>query len=355
MALPYYRSTSPNEGPVSYKPKMCDASKKRLRVIESAMVHGHDKLTYTELEWLRVAVEHSVRGSGGASPQPLDISSISAVDDVRACRAPQWISVRCHHGNVTWKQVCCRKCSGCRHAWRAKVRALILDGSKGSRVFMWTLTMPEYPSKMIGERFDVLQERWHALLRAGHDIGVRFEYLRVVELQKRGTPHLHIAVKGFRVGQKKMSDTKAIAAILRRLSKGAGFGYILGKTMDFQAARLGGAGVASYMSKYLGKSENWSELQREDGRAIRRYCRSRDWSSRRPLPVWRYARTRAPLSRVEQSTKAVTCVCGEGMLLSRELQVERWVCANRREGSWVAPISVGDYLLEKEKVKWQQE
>lgn len=197
------------------------------------------------------------------------------------------------------------------------------------------------------DKFDVIQGRWHALLRESGKDRVTFDYLRVVELQKRGTPHLYLAVKDIRVLQERVSDTEVAGRVLRGLGRRAGFGYEEGKTTDFQAARLGGAGVASYLSKYLEKSEDYNLLRRADGRAIRRYSRSRGWSGPRADSVWRYARVGNGFTREEQSTAPVTCECGQGELLSRDDQASKWLVANRREGKWVAPLGVGDFVLGK--------
>ncbi len=331
-------------------------TQKRLVDIESARKSGTSSLTDTELDWIRFAAVYSSGVSGASAPGTLDIPCISApVEKVSACLSPAWIEIRCYHDNRTHVRVRCRYCEGCWHAWRHKVRNLIIEGCGASKVFMWTLTIPEYPSKMKGDRFDVAQERWHDLLRDASKRGVRFEYLRVVELQKRGTPHFHVAVRDFREGVRRLSDTKEIAGMLRGFGRRSGFGYREGKTTDFQAARLGAAGVASYMSKYLTKSEGYNALRREDGRAIRRYARSRGWSNLRDKPVFRYARVPSGISHDWKSEEPLPCVCGEGLTIKRERQVQRWVDACRREGRWIAPLGVADYILQKEKERCQSE
>lgn len=328
-----------------------EGARKRLHAILLAATRV-SQFTYDELESLRFAVLAGIRGSGGGAPSVLDLPCISApVEDVKACLSPGWIAIRCYHGNVTWRVVRCRWCEGCRHVWRAKVRAIILAGCAGARVWMWTLTLPEYPGDMEEGRFDVAQDRWHALLRLAAKRGVRFEYLRVVELQKRGTPHFHLAIKGVEVGGEAVSATSVVRTVLVGLARASGFGYRPGKTFDLQAARLGGVGVASYMSKYLSKSAGFNELRRDDGRAIRRYCRSRGWSPVRALPVWRYARVVTGISRVAQSTEDVRCACGEALLLRRDVQAKRWVAANRLAKRWIAPLGVADYILAEEEQK----
>jgi len=313
---------------------------------------GHHLLSSTQLVWLQRAMldgalmHRKSSEAGTLSPHPWDNAS---VENERACLQPKWIGLVCHHGNGLWKQIRCRNCEGCHHAWRSKVRAIILKGCEGHRVWMWTLTIPEYPEQMEEDRYDVAQTRWHDLLRSFKKHGISFQYLRVVELQKRGTPHFHIALKAFMVRGHQLSNTREIATVIRGFAQKARFGHVVGKTMDIQAARLGGAGVASYMSKYMNKAENFYDMRRQDGRAIRRYARSRNWIPPQPGPTWRYARDGGRFSHTQQTTQDVPCDCSEGKLLHRHIQTRRWLYANQREGRWVAPTSIGDYLLQQEE------
>ena len=322
-----------------------EGTKKRLLKLKMSK-----KLTELQRNLLEVAIRYSSRGAGASAPASLDIYSISApVDKVSACRNPAWIEVRCHHGNKTHVVVRCRRCEGCWHAWRSKVRHIISKGCFAEKVYFLTLTIKEYPDKMKEDRFDLIQRRWHDLLRSAGRIRFTFEYLRVVELQKRGTPHFHIAVKDVRRNKGRLPSTKVISRTFRRLAKASGFGYIEGKTFSFEAARLGGKGVASYLSKYIGKADGYKELVRTDGRAIRRYARSRKWSNHKAPSVYRYARTSSRISRKVKSTEPLRCSCGQGEILEVENQVKKWLVAVDREGSWVAPVSVGDYIMEKER------
>lgn len=325
-----------------------EGTKKRLRQI-AQVTSMTSQFTEDELLYIHRAIvlsdkgtyAENVKGSGDSVPAPL----AAPVEQVQACRSKKWIQVMCHHGNTTWKPIRCRWCDGCAHNWKARVRAIILDGCDSSRAFMWTLTMKEYPDEVEGDIFDLAQSRWHSLLRDCSKRGFSFEYLRVVELQKRGTPHFHMACKDFVRNGLPISETDVIARTLRGFAKRAGFGYRKGKTTDFQAARLGGAGVASYMSKYLSKTEGFNKLRRDDGRAIRRYCRSRGWSNPRPLPTWRYTVTGA-FSRTHKSEKDVICICGEGKILRRHNQAQAWVAKSRLEGKWVGPLDAATYLME---------
>ncbi len=314
-------------------------------------------LTDTELEWLTYAVHASrkdQRGSGGRQPPGyLDINSISALDDLQRCLHPGFIRLVCVHGNVTGSPVRCRWCEGCRHNWRARVRAQILQGCFMQVSFMWTLTIREYPREGdVGYVFDQIQDRWHNLLRRAGKAEIHFEYLRVVELQKRGTPHFHFAFNRYRREGVSVLRTSEIRPALVELAKASGFGWRQGKTFDFDAARLGGPGVASYLSKYLTKSEDWYTMVRVDKngkeRSIRRYAKSRRWIPRRSDPVWRYAAVQGGFSSHEQFIPDLRCSCALGFMLPRDAQAKAWLRANRSAGSWVAPLGVADYIWEVE-------
>lgn len=309
-------------------------------------------LTDTERAWLQVSylAAHrdpkpwgtyaiDVKVAGAAAPAPL----------LQACTNPGWIALQCHHGNFTATPVRCRTCDACKHAWRAKVRALIIQGSTGFTTYMWTLTIPEYPIHMKENRFDFAQTRWHDLLRHSHKTQIRFRYLRVVELQKRGTPHFHLAVNAWTHHGRALLSTRQVRQAAIHLAKHANFGYVQGKTMDIQPARLGPAGVASYMSKYLEKSDDYNLMRRDDGRAIRRYNRSYGWGNPTRPPTWRWAIIPHSFSRTPLSQKLPSCNCTDRQLLIPQLQIRRWLLANRRSGQWVAPNSIGDYILAWEK------
>ena len=328
-----------------------DGTRRRLKALEKGRADGATRFTDTELDYIEASIiardkgtyAKNVKVMGGFAPQ----TPHESVHNVSACLSPAYIEIRCHHNHATWRVIRCRWCEGCKHAWRAKVRAMILKGCEYATAYMWTLTMPEYPADFKGDRFDEAQERWHNLLRDCHRRAFKFEYLRVVELQKRGTPHFHVAAKGFTSKGRLLGSTASIARRLRGFAKRAHFGYIEGKTTDFQSARLGGAGVASYMSKYLEKSEDYNALRRADGRAIRRYCRSRGWIIKQPDPTWRFTIT-GGFSHDAQVTPDLPCNCGRGEILQHDRQAQKWVDASRREGKWVGPLDAFEYLLEKD-------
>lgn len=322
---------------------------KRLAQISNRRGNSQTLLTDTELDWLDSAVRQSLRqstkpggsyaievkGTGTAVPVPL----------LQACTNPGYIQIRCVHGNSTHQPVRCRACTGCHHNWRAKVRAMIISGSELYKTWMLTLTIPEYPEEMHEDRFDFAQSRWHDFLRRAHKIAFTFRYFRVVELQKRDTPHFHLAVNRFRTFS--VHSTNNFRTILQHLAYKSGFGHQQGKTFDFQKARLGAKGVASYMSKYLGKSNEWSELRREDGRAIRRYNRSRLWSTPKDPPSFRWAAVPHGFTSVYHPQQSFSCGCQDGLIIHKPTQVQNWLDTNRAEGSWVAPLAVFDWIAQK--------
>jgi len=222
---------------------------------------------------------------------------------------------------------------------------MILDGSALHKTWMLTLTIPEYPQEMNNEDpFDFAQKRWHNLLRRSDKDGFHFHYFRVVELQRRGTPHFHLAINRFTP----KATTNELREALQHLALKSGFGWRQDKTFDFQKATLGAAGVASYLSKYLVKSQDWGSLQREDGRAIRRYNRSRSWSTPRDDPNFRYSAVPHTFTDGYQPTKPSPCNCDAGILINPATQAVKWLKANRAEGRWIAPLGVFDYLNQKE-------
>jgi hypothetical protein len=280
-------------------------------------------------------------GAGDASPAALDINSISArlrPDNPSSCRNPWYVRVRCSHGHEGVLSVRCRKCEGCQNAWRNKVRHLVQDGAQGHTTFMWTLTLKEYPQDMDKGRFDYAQERWHRFLRECDRRAIRLDYLRVVELQQRGTPHYHAAIKEVSHSGQAIRSTALVRELLGHLARKCGFGV----QMVMQRARLGARGVASYMAKYLGKG-GAEGLYRDDGRSIRRYCRSRGWCVvSKPARVWRYAKIGGVFRNGTETP--VQCECAQGYRLDQLAQIRRWIVACHSEGRWVAPLDMYDYL-----------
>ncbi len=319
---------------------------------DSKAVRQHSVLTDTELDWALIAARQQTKKRGvGTRPHHLDINSISALrgseglSDERACLNPKWIGLQCTHRNTTARIARCRWCDGCMNAWRGRVRAMISEGANAEHTFFWTLTLKEYPEEMDEERFDFIQTRWRRLLRVFNKNDFQMEYFRVIELQKRGTPHYHVAVNRISQLQKWGLDKT------RRFMYNAGVRSGFGVQWDFQRAEWGAAGVASYMAKYLGKGNDYRALLRSDGRAVRRYSRSGGWIDPPPENAWRYAAVAGAFKAEALPETDVPCRCGLHESQTREEQAQRWLSTNRRVGSWVAPLGVLDYILEKEAIE----
>lgn len=310
---------------------------RRLRLIEKRRSLFSRKLT-TDVYRDSLANKRKAEGSGETSPATLDHSCISALKPTD-CRRPMWVKLECVHGNRTGKAIRCRKCEGCRHAWRKKVRYLIGDGCKGHGAWFLTLTLREYPEEMDMDRFDFAQVRWHQLLRLADKEGLSFQFIRVVELQKRGTPHFHLAVNRIKIGGKSIVSTQDVVVLFTRLALAAGFG----EQLRVERARLGAKGVASYLSKYLTKSEVF-EMARPDGRAIRRYSRSQSWCFMdKKDRVWRYRKV-GDIYHDEVLESTLPCVCGRGLILLQLQQARRWLERCKGFNAWVAPLDVFDWV-----------
>ncbi len=310
------------------------------------------RLTDTELQWAIISARDAVKRGAGTPPRYLDIKSISTTTDpalepesLSECLNPGYIGMRCTHGNTTAKITRCRWCDGCQNAWRGRVRGMVMDGARfHDPTFFWTLTLAEYPDEMPINRFDFISGKWKELIRWKAKWKIGFEYFRVIELQKRGTPHYHVAANRWTYQGVAVSGLLQVRVLASQLRAKSGFGV----QSDVQVAYLGAKGAASYMAKYLQKGGDYETMVREDGRAVRRYARSRGWIPPLPEPSWRYAAVRGSYSRKTKSTVDVPCSCGNHEDLNRGEQISRWLEANRKAGSWIAPLAILDWILEEE-------
>jgi len=282
---------------------------------------------------------HNSEGLGETSPT-LDLHKITAPRP-SDCANPKWTIVDCVHDNHLVIPVRCGRCPGCQNHWRKKVKAMVFDGSHGQETWFVTLTLPEYPSQMEENRYDLAQKRWHSFLRLAHKLNVAFEFFRVVELQRRGTPHFHLAINRVKVNARLITNTKHVQLVFRNLARKTGFGWLLDKTLYVERTRLGGKGAASYMGKYLAKQTQ--NLARPDGRLIRRYCRSKNWCQRPKTNVFRFRRIGEILDK-EPYVAPMPCSCGDGHILLPNQQAVKWLAKCVNSDTWVAPMALFDYL-----------
>jgi hypothetical protein len=160
----------------------------------------------------------------------------------------------------------CRRwrCSVCGARKVDQTRKRIRAGLARGEIWFITITSPgdETP----GVSFEQLSRRWKALhLRLTRRFG-HIEYLAVVEIQRRGSPHLHLLVRGPRVARAWLAT--AVVEV--------GFGRIL----DIRRSH---DGLAGYLTKAIGPNTSGDSLPAH----FRRVRWSRGWS----LPVvWRAKR-----------------------------------------------------------------
>jgi hypothetical protein len=160
---------------------------------------------------------------------------------------------RCHR----WR------CSTCGSRKVNQTRKRIRAGLDLGETWFLTLTSPGPGSP--GEALDQLTRRWKALrLRLTRKVG-RVEYVAVVELQRRGHPHLHLLVRGPLVSGRWIATAAAEV----------GFGRIAD-------LRRPPRGVAGYLTKAIGPNTSGDSLPAH----FRRVRWSRGWS----LPVQRRAK-----------------------------------------------------------------
>jgi hypothetical protein len=131
----------------------------------------------------------------------------------------------------------------------------------GGATQLITLTSPGAEDSDVS--LDLLSARWKAFhLRLRRRIGP-FEYFAIVELQRRGSPHFHILVRGGLVS----------ASWVAKAAAGVGFG----KVSDVGPVRRG---IAGYLTKQIGPGTSGDLLPTH----FRRARWSRGWVAPRIRP-----------------------------------------------------------------------
>jgi len=162
----------------------------------------------------------------------------------------------------------CWSCAVCAPVRKNQLVALILAGKPEKFI---TLTSDPATGYCPEDRARTLARAWPVIVRrAKKEFALaRLSYLAVFERNKKGEPHLHIAVRCGYIPQKWLSDQ------LLELT-GA-------RIVDIRAVREQG-GLARYLAKYLGKDPHHFE-------GTKRYWRSQDWELDDPDlepedPIW---------------------------------------------------------------------
>jgi hypothetical protein len=160
----------------------------------------------------------------------------------------------------------CWRCSRCGPRKVNQTRRRIQAGLERGESWFATLTSPGDEDPEASLR--LLSGRWKAFnLRLTRLLG-HVEYVAVVELQKRGSPHIHVLVRGPLISRSWLA--KASAAV--------GFGRIAD-------VRTTSRGIAGYLTKAIGPNTSGDALPTH----FRRVRWSRGWSLpllRRVKRVW---------------------------------------------------------------------
>lgn len=154
---------------------------------------------------------------------------------------------------------------GCKHCAPVRRRRLVNDGLAGSPNRFITLTVNPHWFDGPADRGARLAKAWRDYVREYRRLhpGRELQYLAVLELTKKGEPHLHIVCRSGFIPQKELSKHM-------RLSMGA-------PVVDIRVVR-GATEVARYVSKYISK------------RNIKLGTLKRYWSSQRYVPAEEKAR-----------------------------------------------------------------
>jgi hypothetical protein len=161
------------------------------------------------------------------------------------------------------------RCPGCGPRLVRRARDRIRAGITQGPTRFLTLTSPGTESPE--QSFDELTERWKRMsLRIGRRFGA-FDYVAVIEIQKRGSPHLHVIVRGPFIP----------LPWLARAAGEVGFGRVV----DIRRPR---SDLAGYLAKSLGPGTSGDLLPSH----FHRVRWSRGWSTavakrlRRACQAW---------------------------------------------------------------------
>lgn len=233
------------------------------------------------------------------------------------CEMGGYVQSTCRHGAVSVIPVGCGKCGPCMVRWRAKVRRRIVEGARGRadlRFVTLTLDPSAYPADVDPRpgprrREQLLVhflDRWRSLRRNVLWRRYAGAYFRVIELTKKGVPHLHLVTEQrIPLAAAATGTTRAHwkaqlspeARELYQTLQAYGFGIYHSELV--RHSRASGA----YLAKYLGKSKTL--------RIGRRSCRvaegSRNWGA--PDRVRSFANRFGTIWRQRATPKDRSCSC----------------------------------------------
>lgn len=196
------------------------------------------------------------------------------------CEKPYYITSKCRHGKSSCIAAGCGRCAGCLSRWRGRVRARIAEGSSArSNLRFVTLTLdPEQVSydAPLADLVSFIMKAWrgfrrNVLWKAGG------AYYRVLELTKRGVPHIHLVTDAPFPVAPRFDSLRAWRARLNPAARAMAarlnaYGFGMYSCSLVRNRRAAGA----YLGKYLAKDK----ALRVDGRRVRVAEGSRDWAPR---------------------------------------------------------------------------
>ena len=248
-----------------------------------------------------------------------DVSAFPA-PSLKSCTAPgsRYVtSGPCSHGKRIVRPLNCNECENCQNRRRAKHRKRIWDGIRNRPGKYYFLTLTLCPHRRWNGKRDrcptcerceataqepsaaALLAAWRKFVHWWNSIygyhktrrpdRENMRYYRVVECHKSGLPHLHVVLEqapgmpGFIPAIYKANNRESLASYrLRQMPiaaewmgrfQWAGFGPIMHNVKAYQD----GEGCASYMTKYMTKTDD-TFRDAETGRRIRQFESSRNWN-----------------------------------------------------------------------------
>lgn len=179
-----------------------------------------------------------------------------------------WVLVRCAHGSEGVVPARCRRCDGCRAFHRTNVFRRISVGLEAAESAA-LLTLTSLPGTTVPD----MMKAWNRFKAWLKKRVPNLEYAAVKEFGGvSGMLHLHIAVVGW-----EFVDQRDLSAAWERAS-GA-------RVVDIRRIKQGGANVAGYVAKYIGKQLG------VEGRDLRKQVTySRGWpKDADPHDAWHFA------------------------------------------------------------------
>lgn len=172
---------------------------------------------------------------------------------------------------IRCKSWACQYCSNINRRYWRKFIFNFLDENPNIQWSFHTFTLPSKYRKMsLSDCWQFIRNSWQKLIQSLTRLYGKFEYVRVIELHRDGTPHIHL-LAGFSVPVDDLSksksadrqyikklkhsyvvDTKTGPRRYKSILSRLGYGYIT----NSQNARNGARQSTAYITKYLTKMDS---------------------------------------------------------------------------------------------------